>query len=139
MKKLIIILILSGITLISTGCGKGIISITYQDLEKKIEQKETFILEIMQDGCSHCEEFTPRLEKIVKKYNLDDVYQINLSKLSEKEFNQIQEKLSVSSTPVVTFYKNGKEQSSMYRIEGAVSNATVISKLKDLGYIKNQT
>ena len=96
MKKITkILLVVIGIILL-TGCGKDSLQeISYNDLEKALNNKETFILEIAQDGCHNCEEFNPIFKKVLKKYNLtgaafwqkgfekDDIWQIVKSQIME--------------------------------------------------------
>ena len=135
MKKIFNLSILMLSILIITGCSKSITSISYKDLEKSLNNKETFILEIVQDGCSNCEEFTPRFEKILSKYNIK-VKQINLTKLSEEDNTKLTNLYNATGTPTVIFITEGEEQSISRRIVGNVSEDKIISKLKTAGYIK---
>lgn len=132
-KKAILILIT---TILLTGCSTTMKAISYQELTNLKKDKKTFILEVMQDGCSHCEEFTPRMESMTKKYKLDNVYQLNLSKLTKNEFNLFSKDLGITSTPTTCFFKDGKELGELYRLEGAVKTDLLIKKLKNLNYIK---
>lgn len=82
--------ILVGVLLL-TGCKNSLNTvkeIDFSTLQGKIENKETFILEIVQTGCSHCEEFSPRFREVLSKYDLTG-YSINLSNLTEEEKNKI--------------------------------------------------
>lgn len=135
MKKVFKLFVLIIPLLLITGCSKNITSITYSDLEKSLNNKETFILEIVQDGCSNCEEFTPRFEKVLSKYNIK-VKQINLTKLSEEDNNKLNGLYNAGGTPTVIFITDGEEQSISRRIVGNVSEDKIISKLKIAGYIK---
>ena len=136
MKKTAKLLVMIFCILIATGCKSvGLKEIKYSDLEKAIKNKESFILEVVQDGCSNCESFTPKFEKILNKYKLS-AKQINLKKLSEKENNSFSNLYNVSGTPTVIFIDKGEEISITRRIVGDVSEDKVISKLKVAGYIK---
>ena len=87
MKKIKIISLLLLFVFLFTGCNKEnkyLIEISYDEFNKKIENKETFFVEIMQDGCSYCEAFTPKLEEVLMEYEVTG-YKLNLSKLSEDE------------------------------------------------------
>lgn len=131
MKKIKFIFIIVGILLL-TGCSKSNISeITYDEYEKLIKNEETFILEVMQDGCSACESFKPTLEKVLKEYDIK-IKSINTSKLTEEELNTF----SISGTPTVIFYINGKEETKAARLIGSVNKDKVISKFKASGFIK---
>lgn len=136
-RKIIFLVILIG-CLFLTGCKNSLNTvkeIDFSTLQGKIENKETFILEIVQTGCSHCEEFSPRFREILNKYDLTG-YSINLSNLTEEERNKLYEITEVSGTPTVCFFKKGNEE-VMNKIVGAVSNKEIYNKLKDAKYIKN--
>lgn len=135
-KKIIFLVMLVGVLLL-TGCKNSINSvkeIDFATLQSKIDNKETFILEVIQTGCSHCEEFSPRLRSVLANYDLT-AYSINLSNLTEDEKNKLYEITEISGTPTVCFFKKGNEE-IMNKIVGAVSNKEVITKLKDAKYIK---
>ena len=136
MKKITkILLVVIGIILL-TGCGKDSLQeISYNELEKALNNKETFILEIAQDGCHNCEEFNPIFKKVLKKYNLT-AKQINLTKLSEEENTKIENLYNITGTPTVIFIEKGEEPSISRRIIGAKDKNFIITKLGIAGYIK---
>ena len=123
LKKTIKFLLIGLFIVFFTGCGNSsntITEIDYSKLEEMIDNKESFILEIVQTGCSHCEEFSPRFKAILKTNDLE-AYSLNLYNLTEedaKKFSKLT--TSVSGTPTVLFFENGKETSN--KISGAVSN-----------------
>ena len=125
MKKITkILLVVIGIILL-TGCGKDSLQeISYNDLEKALNNKETFILEIAQDGCHNCEEFNLTAK------------QINLTKLSEEENTKIENLYNITGTPTVIFIEKGEEPSISRRIIGARDEDFIITKLGIAGYIK---
>lgn len=136
-SKLFKLLLLILCITIITGCSnsKNLKEITYKDLDKSLKNNETFILEIVQDGCSNCEAFTPKFKKIIEEYDID-VKQINLTNLSEEDNNNLTNLYNVSGTPTVIFITKGKEEQISKRIVGNVSKDKIISKLKTAGYIK---
>lgn len=137
LKKTIKFLLIGIFIVFLTGCGNSsntITEIDYSKLEEMIDNKESFILEIVQTGCSHCEEFSPRFKAVLKTNDLT-AYSLNLYNLTEedaKKFSKLT--TSVSGTPTVLFFENGKETSN--KISGAVSNEKIEEHLKDAGYIK---
>jgi len=136
MKKCFFFFILV-ITFFVCACSNkniGLIEIDFDTLNKMVENKKTFMLEVMQDGCSACEDFTPRFIKILNEYELK-AYSINLSKLSNSEKDAFDEIANISGTPNVIFLEDGKEQSLLTRISGSISNERIIRKLKSNGYI----
>ena len=125
MKKKIKYLLIGILALILTGCSssKVITDIDYSKLEEIIDNKESFILEVVQTGCSHCEEFSPRF-KAVLKTNDEEAYSLNLYNMTDEErkkFNELT--TSVSGTPTVLYFEDGKETS--HKINGAVSNEKI--------------
>ncbi len=136
MKKTLWVVMLALVVLCFTGCGSGKLeTINYQTLTKKIENKEHFILEVMQTGCPACQDFTPRFEKILKEHEIT-AYALNLTDMTEEDRKAFDSMLNVSSTPTVIFFNDGEEESVTYRIIGAVSNDKIEQKLKAQDYIK---
>ena len=125
MKRKIKYLLITILAIFLTGCSNSnvITDIEYSKLEELIDNKESFILEVVQTGCSHCEEFSPRF-KAVLKTNGKEAYSINLYNMTEEEnkkFNELT--TSVSGTPTVLYFEDGKETS--HKINGAVSNEKI--------------
>ena len=135
MKKKIKFLLVGIFIIFLTGCNNSnvITDINYNKLEELIDNKETFILEIVQTGCSHCEEFSPRFKAVLKTNNLE-AYSLNLYNLNEEEKKKFNELTTVSGTPTVLFFKDGKETSR--RISGSVDNDKIEETLQKAGYIK---
>lgn len=135
MKKLFIIILMSIGCLLITGCDNSspITEINYSELEKLINDKKSFILEIVQTGCSHCEEFSPRFKVILKDNNIE-AYSLNLYNLTNEEREKLNKSTTISGTPTVLFFEDGKETSN--RIYGDVSNEKIKEHLKKGGYIK---
>lgn len=120
--------------LLLTGCQNTLKRVGYDEIKDMIDKKETFILEITQDGCSHCEEFTPRLKTILKDNNLE-AYNLNISYISESDYNKFNEKYTFEGTPTTMFFNKGKEIVSS-RITGSISDKKLKNTLKKLKYIK---
>ena len=139
MKKKIKFLLIGMFIVFLTGCGNSsntITEIDYSELENLIENKESFILEIVQTGCSHCEEFSPRFTAVLKTNDLT-AYSLNLYNMTDDEREKFSElTTSVTGTPTVLFFEDGKETSN--RINGAVDNEKIEEHLKDAGYIKEK-
>ena len=135
MKKYLKYLLLVVVIILSTGCGKSAEEISYSKLEEMLNNKETFILEVVQDGCHNCESFEPKFEKILSENKLT-AKMINLTNLSKEENNSFSNLYNVSGTPTVIFIEKGEEKQISKRIVGNVSKDKVITKLKTAGYIK---
>ena len=62
-KKIIFLFVL---IILCTSCGSSNLkSISYSELNKKLENKETFFFVTIKDGCQHCEKYVPKLEEIL--------------------------------------------------------------------------
>lgn len=125
------------IILFGTGCMNKVTTydeIDYSSYTNLIESKENFILYIGSADCSHCLNFKPTLEKIIKKYSLDVKY-IDISKLTDKEYDIVKNKTKLQGTPTVVFVKDGVVQTSP-KIVGAVSYSVAVEKFEESGYIK---
>ena len=113
--------------------------LTYNEVMKKIENEETFILCISRTTCSHCHDFKPKLEAITIKYDLD-IYYIDIDLYSEEEQKEFASRLSFDgSTPTTLFLTNGKETTTSNRINGDVSTKNIVSKLKKNGFIEGSS
>ena len=112
--------------------------ITYNQIQKKINNKEDFVIVLSQTTCSHCAEYKPKVKQVAKKYNIT-IYYLDYDKYEEKTMNEIIETFNFDGgTPTTFFYKEGKETSVMNRLTGSVSEDKVIASLKKLGYIKEE-
>lgn len=138
MKKIfkisIMCLVLITTLILTTACSNSNLKeINYKDYKKLIENKETFILEVMQTGCSHCTDIKPKLEKVTKDYNIEIKY-INLTKMSKED----KEELGINGTPTILFYNNGVEETVASRISGDRPIDYIVSKFKANGFIKEE-
>ena len=110
--------------LLLTGCSKGYKgyttnknyldknvktyqNITYSDYKKKIDNKETFMLFVWQEGCSHCEAFEPTLNNVIKKLKIK-IYGLDLRSLSEEEYAVFKNKTFITGTPSLVLISEGK-------------------------------
>ena len=133
MKKLLITILL----VLLVGCSKGTYSepveINYSDFESKVSSKESFVLFMWQEGCSHCEAFKPTLNEVVKKYDVL-IYSINLSELEDKEYLKIENKTFIKGTPTMVYIKEGIVQSN--KLVGNKKQDEVAEFLKKYDVIK---
>ena len=78
------------------------------DFEKHYKSKEKTVIYYASATCGWCSLQTPILETIAKDYNLDYVY-VDISKLGQKQVNEIKEKLNIEEgTPQTIIVENGK-------------------------------
>lgn len=136
MKKFISLLVIVCSLFLITGCSNNVKTIGYDELSDLIKNKETFILEVSQDGCSHCAEYKPIFEDVLKENKLK-AYNLNITYISEEDYNKFDKKYEFEGTPTTMFFKDGKEVLSS-RIVGTTSKTKLTNSLKRLGYIKEK-
>lgn len=132
-KSIIVILLLCFVS----GCGSKVTTYEQIDYTKYTTMKEAdedYILYVGSSSCSHCQNFKPTLENIIKEYQLK-VYYIDISTLTEKEYSVLSNDTKLQGTPTVVFVEDGVVQTSP-KIVGSVSYAVALEKFKESGYIK---
>ena len=87
MKKKLLFVLLVVSCFILTGCTR---TITYDTFENRINNKESMIVEVVQNGCSHCEAFEPVFSKFMKDYNLEYV-KLNLTNITDEDYEKAME------------------------------------------------
>lgn len=135
MKKVLSIVFVIGIILV-TGCGNKSrynqpIELTYSEYTEKITNKDSFVLLLWQTGCSHCETFEPRLNEVIKKYDLE-VYSINTANLSNSEYAKVENKTFVNGTPTTVAIRNGVKDDTLV---GDKDEDVLVDFFKENGYI----
>lgn len=143
MKKHLILVIISillvglGIlffVLASDTSASHVKKLTISELKEKIDNKDSFILVITQDTCSHCKSYLPVINKIGKEYDIT-FYDISQTNLSNEDATYLKNIANISGTPTTVFIEEGEEKSTINRLIGNVAEYRVIEKLKALGYI----
>lgn len=136
MKRISKLFLVIALALITTGCGnKYLKEINYKEYHKLLDNKQSFILEIMKTDCPYCEKLEPKLKEVANKYEIE-IKVINTAHLSKKEVEKIYDETGISGTPTIIFYKDGVEETTASRINGNVSEEKLISKFKDNGIIE---
>lgn len=139
MKKIVtVLLVLISTLLLFSGCNKklvGYTEISYNDFNNKKETGDTFPLVIGSTTCSACSMYKPVMEQFISDYQVE-VFYIDLSKLTDDEYNKLKTEISFSGTPTTVFYEQGKLTSYYDRIDEAVSIDKVKTKFSEKGYIK---
>lgn len=112
-----------------------LIELSYNELEEKINNKESFVVVFTQSQCSHCHEYKPILKRTLAKVELY-AYEIVLDKLTKEEGSKLNDIANVSQTPTTVFIKNGQEINSTSRLLGVQSEDKLIKRFKTFGYIE---
>lgn len=135
--KYIKILFVAIALMFATGCGNKVTTykqIDYNTYTSLKNAKESYILYLGSSSCSHCQNFKPVLESIIKDYQLDISY-IDISTLTEKEYAVVQNDTKLQGTPTIVFIEDGVVKTSP-KIVGEVGYNTALNSFKESGYIK---
>ena len=134
---IVVILIVAGVAffLLSKNMQTGSVkSISISELKEKIDNKDSFILVITQDGCTHCKSYLPTIRKIGNQYNIT-FYDVSQTGLSSDDQTYLKNVANTDGTPTTVFIENGEEKATTNRLVGNVPEYRVIERLKALGYI----
>ena len=106
-------------------------------LKEKIDDKDSFILIISKDNCSHCISYLPVANKVAKEYGIK-FYDISTTNLNDEEKTYLRNIANISGTPTTIFIINGEEKSTNNRLVGEVKEYRLVEKLKAMGYIDEE-
>ena len=133
----ICLMVLLGAVIADRIMAKSYLSkISYDEVIKKLDNKDTFVLLISQTTCSHCATYKPKLKEITKDYNLD-IYYIDYDTESSSDQKDFLNYFHLSgATPTTMFIKEGHEVSVLNRLEGDFGVKKVVKQLQKLGFIE---
>lgn len=114
------------------------IELTYKELEKKLDNKESFIFVVTRTNCQFCEMYKPTFRETVEEYKIT-TYFVNTAKFSKKEYKEFHSRFNVPTTPQTLFITNGEETTVANRIVGNKPKYQIIDRLKSLGYIEEES
>ena len=132
MKKVLLLII--GLFML-TGCSNNKIEeLSYKELNKKFENKETFILYF--DG-TNGDVLEDTLNRVLEKENLV-AYTIDTSKLSQDEINTLRYKADYEE-PSIVFIKEGTDPSILTHITDVyITDESLTTRLTALGFINDK-
>ena len=148
MKVKSIFIIFLMILAITTGCTKKpktaiveepkervyMTEIDYNQFHSLLEEKATFILEVIEDNNFGCSNFHKKLEKIAQDYKVEIKY-INIDHLSDDIKEKFKEEMNIDNYfPITHLFKNGIE-SIETNIYGDTLSTLVIKTLSEEGFI----
>jgi thioredoxin 1 len=85
------------------------------DLQKKLDNKESFFVYYFASDCPHCRLTTPQLKPLA------DELGINLHQFNLREFDTFFGKMNIEATPTLVYYKDGVESA---RLKGGLKEAS---------------
>lgn len=132
------VIICAAIWFIGKGFNKTeypyIHELTFNELESKLDNQDSFTLIITQTGCSHCEAYLPVVQNVSNKYKVD-FYVLNRTNISDEERTKLKNIANISGTPTTLFYTSGEEKSALNRLVGQATEYRLVEKLTSEGYI----
>ena len=132
------VIICAAIWFIGKGFNKTeypyIHELTFNELESKLNNQDSFVLIITQTGCSHCEAYLPVVQNVSDKYKVD-FYVLNRTNISDEERTKLKNIANISGTPTTLFYTSGEEKSALNRLVGQATDYRLVEKLTSEGYI----
>ena len=139
MKKVkLILMLICSLLLLTVGCKNNKLTdytkISYNEFNEKKENGENFPLVVGSSTCSACSTYEVVMKKFIKD-NQAEVFYIDLSDVSEEEYNKLKLEISFTGTPTTVFYKEGKPTSFYNRLDGAVDINQITSFMKENDYI----
>ena len=130
MKKFILVIT---ILLLTCACSNNLKSIKIDNLEKKLNNKESFVLYLTLE-----DEEGLTLKKTLKNALKDkdiDLFYINTDKLSDTDEEKLQSLFTYEDSNIVIFIKNGQENSVLSRITDTfISEKDLKTELENQGY-----
>lgn len=118
------------------GCTKkaSIKNTSYDEIMRKINNNETFILALINNEDKEYKTFNNNLKTIVKDYNINVSY-LNVNNLNTTQLEEIKAIVNYEDTPILVYIKEGIEDNPNNRIIGDISIDRMIEIFKNAGYI----
>lgn len=135
MKKVLFAFAIIGLVFL-TGCKKmkGYTELSFDDLQLKLGNKDSFVLVIGSETCSACASYKTTMESVIKDKQVE-IFYLDLNKLTSEQDAKIYSKYVVTSTPTTIFIKEGIETSTYDRIIGAANYSEIVENLEKQGFL----
>lgn len=138
MKKRIILVAMCILFLVTTGCVnnklEGYTKISYAEFTQKKENGDTFPLVIGSKTCSACATYEVVMKQFIES-NQVEIFYIDLSDVSEDEYDNLRTEISFTGTPTTVFYKGGILTSYYNRLDGVEDIDAIKKYLEKNDYI----
>lgn len=132
MKKILTVLIL---LLAVNGCSRNLSKLNLEKLNKKLDNKETFIL-YLTDESDSSNTLKNTLTSVLKDNNINAFY-LNTDKLSSTDQDELKKTIAYEDSNIIIFIKDGSENTVLARItDNYISKEKLTEELKVQGYIK---
>ena len=132
MKKILITLIL----LLAIGCTSGnISSISYKELNKKLDNKDTFIILFTEKDNEDAKTLRSTLSRVLIDNNIKE-YELYTNKLSKEQITSLKMRINYD-VPSIAFIIDGNDPSILSHVNDAtITSKEIEARLKDMGFIE---
>lgn len=137
MKKILLTIALLGTVFLSFGCTKknsNLVEISYSEFADKVKNRESFVVYVGSATCSHCSEFKPTLEKVIKENGLT-VYYLDRSKFTSAQDSAVKDKVQLQGTPTLCNIVEGNAQNDT-NLVGTKDYDSTVEYFEVIGYIE---
>lgn len=116
---------------------KHLVKLSIPDLQKKVADKDTFVLVVTQSKCSHCASYKPKIKKVLTKHDIIG-YEIVLDELDASEKGLLRDIANTegNGTPTTVFIIDGEEQRTSTRLIGDQEESNIENRLRQLKFIE---
>lgn len=97
-----------------------------------IENKKSFLILFSQTTCGHCSSFKPVLKEFASDYDIPIVY-MEINEQTQEDKNYIFEQVSITATPTLTYFYEGKELNTN-RLIGVKTKNEIFDYLSKIEY-----
>ena len=130
MKKFILVIT---ILLLTCACSNSLKSIKIDNLEKKLNNKESFVLCLINDEEEGLT-LKKTLGKVIKDKKIDSFF-INTDKLNDNDEEKLENLFTYEDSNIIIFIKNGQENSVLSRItDPFIKEKDLQKELGEQGY-----
>lgn len=130
MKKFILVIT---ILLLTCACSNSLKSIKIDNLEKKLNNKESFVLCLINDEDEGLT-LKKTLGKVIKDKKIDSFF-INTDKLNDNDEEKLENLFTYEDSNIIIFIKNGQENSVLSRItDPFIKEKDLQKELGEQGY-----
>ena len=132
---IVLIGLIIGLLLMKKDNNSYLIELNKNELKEKIDNKDSFILVVSREGCSHCAEYIPILKNVLEEDKVT-AYIVDIAKFSKEDNTYLNSIANVSGTPTTLFIEKGEETTTMNRIVGSTNKRNIEKRLKAMGYLE---
>ena len=127
------LLIITLVMFLLTGCSSKLSNINLNDLNEKMDKKESFVLYVY----SQDDTLESTLSSVLDEYEFS-AYKINVNKLNDEEKRELKLKFDYAE-PSIIFIIEGKDPTVLAHVtDSNIRKSNLIDRLKNMEFIKEE-